>query len=422
MLINIFETLGSLSKDSEITLITTNCLIDISDENIYVEKAQNNNIKNFYIIPFYHSKKKQLFRSIGSIIKTHFFLKKIQKNINFQDFDLCISDGKFFIWQRIILDKFLSNSCVTVGLGADGVLLPLNKFKDLIEGQPAMEIVKSLHKLRQPMKIKKKNSYKKKIINVYTKLKDIFLDRIILSKFFYGRNFKYDKLDFNLLETKQFDYRISFFYSSYFFWDKIYQNKRTFWAKIVSKCKCKTDTIKDKALFISTLLSNYGNENDVIKNVDKTIVCLEKLILKFPNVNQIDFKFHPFENEKNINLVKEKTKNLGFVKINFLDNKISLNNVACNYKCVLGVMSGALLYLKNFCKNIDVYCLKNLSEKFGGEYFYLKLINEQIKIYDDESDFFKDEMISSEDYYDLKKHDFNDIVFSLLSKSSNITK
>ena len=31
MLLNIFETLGSLSKDSEITLITTNFLIDISD-------------------------------------------------------------------------------------------------------------------------------------------------------------------------------------------------------------------------------------------------------------------------------------------------------------------------------------------------------------------------------------------------------
>ena len=417
---NLFETIKSLSDHAEITVITTNYLLDKIDQKKYLQKFKTINIQDFLIIPYYHSKNKDLFRGIISITKNHFFLTKIKNNINFKNFDLCISDGKFFIWQRIIIDKLISTKCITVGLGVDAVLLPLDKFRELIQGQPVMEIVSSLHKLRETPKKRKKNSYFSKIKNIFERYKDILLDRTILSIIFFGRNFKYGKLDFQLMETKQFDYRVSFFYSSYFFWDKVYQYGKCYWSELLSLCRCEKNKIKNKALFICTLWQGYGNNDDISENIDKTIACFRKLKLIYPDLNQIDFRFHPMENEVMINFVKEKIKNFDDLKINFDIESSSLQEIACNYIFAIGVMSGALLYLKKFCKNIDVYCLKELSEKIGGKYFYLKLMNEGIKIYDEKNESFKDNLIVSKNFKKTKKYNFNEIILSFLNKSKNI--
>jgi hypothetical protein len=279
-----------------------------------------------------------------------------------------------------------------------------------------MNIVRSLHKLREPSKRKKNSSYLKKITNVYNRLKDTFFDRILLSILIHQKTFSYQKFDFNILETKKFDYKICFFFSSYYFWEKLYDKNKVFWSSLVSSCKCEKTKLKTKALFISTLWDGYGSKNEIIDNLEKTVNSFNNLKKKYSNIDLIDFKFHPMESMNNIKLIKDEVKRLNLIKVNFIENTLTLQEIACNYSCVIGVMSNALLYLQNFCKTIDVYCLKLLSEKIAGRYFYLKLINENIKIYDEINDNFINDEIAFKDIKKTKRYNFRDIIFSLTNE------
>ncbi len=412
---NIFETIKKMSKYAEITIITTNYFINQNQQTKYTILKKDHNLKDFIFIPFYQNNS---YRGMISIIKTHIFLKGLEKKIDFKDFDLCISDSRFFIWQRIILDKFLSSNCILIGLATDATLIPLDKFKDLIEGAEPMEIVKSLHKLREPNKKKNNPFYIKKIINIYEKIKDMIIDRQVLSIIFHKQNFKYGKYDMNLLETKRFDYRLSFFFSSHFFWKKVYGDNKCFWVNLESSCKCVDNENKNKALFISTLWENFGKEEEFLKKLEEIKIYFQKFKKKHPNILEIDFRFHPMEKKKNINFIKDNLKNISSIKVNFLDNLKTLQQLSCEYFCVIGVLSGALLYLKKFCKKITVYCLQSLSEKYAGKYFYLKIINEDIIIYDDINDKFNENYLTLKDEKNLKSHNFNDIIFSLINNQS----
>ena len=90
-----------------------------------------------------------------------------------------------------------------------------------------------------------KSSFGKNFINT-------FFDRILLSILIHQRIFSYQKFDFNILETKKFDYKICFFFSSYYFWEKLYDKNKVFWSSLVTSCKCEKTKLKTKALFIST--------------------------------------------------------------------------------------------------------------------------------------------------------------------------
>ena len=61
------------------------------------------------------------------------------------------------IWQRIIFENFIDKNCIQVGLTLDATLIPLNNFKQLMNGEDVMNIVKNLHKLRQDKILKEKN-------------------------------------------------------------------------------------------------------------------------------------------------------------------------------------------------------------------------------------------------------------------------
>ena len=316
------------------------------------------------------------------------------------------------------MDKFLSTKCKFIGLAIDGIAIPLDKFNELINGADPMNIVRSLHKLREPNKRKKNPSYIKKILNVYLRLKDIFFDRILLSFLFYNKKFSYEKFDFNILETKKFDYKICFFYSSFFFWKKLYNNNKVFWSSLESSCKCESSEPKNKALFISTLWNDYGSKDQIIDNLEKTLDSFKNLKLKYPKLKYFDFKFHPMENKTNINFIKKEVQKQNLVKINFIENNLSLQEIACNYLCVVGVMSGALLYLQSFCKNLRVYCLKSLSEKIAGEFFNLKLINENIEIYNELNNSFSgNEMKFNNEK--IGRYNFKDIIFSIINDSTS---
>ena len=81
-------------------------------------------------------------------------------------------------------------------------------------------------------------------------------------------------------------------------------------------------------------------------------------------------------------------------------------------------MSGALLYLQSFCKNLRVYCLKSLSEKIAGEFFNLKLINENIEIYNELNNSFSgNEMKFNNEK--IGRYNFKDIIFSIINDSTS---
>lgn len=112
----------------------------------------------------------------------------MKKKIDFKSFNVCISDNKFFIWNRIILETFLKSSCIQIGINHSGATMPMNKFYELMNGADIYNLVKSLHKLRQvKQKNKIKNNLLKKFSNIKKRYLDIVIDRKILSYLFHKK-------------------------------------------------------------------------------------------------------------------------------------------------------------------------------------------------------------------------------------------
>ena len=171
---NLFSQLEVLTKNYDITIISTNYLLDENKKKKYIEFMNSINLKNIFFIPFYVSKLK---RDIKSMFATHLFLSKLNKTINFEKFSACIIENDFYIWQRIILEKLISKKCVQVGIDLDGVTLPLDTFRDLIEGENIWRIVKKLHKRRELISVRKKKNITESFSNVFDRISNVF-DRI----------------------------------------------------------------------------------------------------------------------------------------------------------------------------------------------------------------------------------------------------
>ena len=404
-----------LSQRFEISLVTTNYLLNENFKKKYEDLRINNYIESINYIPYFSENNS---RSIKSIISTHLFLKKLQRKINFEEFDMCFSDNKFDIWQRIIFENFISKNCIQVGLVVDAVLIPLKDFKELIDGEDVMKIVKNLHKLRQDRRIKnKKSSYFNRFQNFINRQKDILLDRKIISKIFYNKQFNYKELDFNMMETDKFDYKLSSFYSAYYFWNKIYK-KDSFLIKLKNNCTCGTSLVnkKNKALFVSARWGEYKKSENLVKEKIQKVNSFFKLLKKKnPLLNQLDFRFHPEEDELLKKKIKNEVINQNLTFINFDENNIDLGNLSCSYDNAFGALSGALAFLKNFCNNLEVYCLRSLSEEIYGEYYYLKMINEGIIHYDDINNIYlNDQQHISKKELDIKKYSLDEFLFSIL--------
>tara|TARA_B100000989_G_C19529846_1_gene468981 strand:- start:1252 stop:2559 length:1308 start_codon:yes stop_codon:yes gene_type:complete len=379
-----------LSNKFDITLIISNYLV-VRDQKEKLKKFANNvSIDNFFIIPFYSD---GLNRGIFDIIKTHLFLKNLKKKINFDDFSSCISDSKFFLWHRIILETFLNKSCIQIGIAHSITTMPVDKFEDLINGKDIYTLVKSMHKLREVIKKEKKTkSFLTRLNNFKKRFLDIIVDRQILSYFFHKRNFNYKHLDFNLVsETEKFDFRITFFYSAFYFWNKWYNNGKVYICSKTTKCVCK-EKDKNKMLFVSsgkifvkpfnTSDNTHQKMYDMLNNI---ISFVKKIKNENPSVNVLDIKHHPRSLDENKNFFKIKLKEKIGDKftLNYLENTVNITKIACNYKFAFGPVTASFQFLEN-CKNIKLYCLKSLNKDKHGDKYFLKLINEKIIFFDDE--------------------------------------
>ncbi len=409
-----------LSSKFDITLIISNSLVDKEKRQNLYKFAESVSISNLFIVPFYS---KKFNRNILDLIKTHLFLVNLKKKINFHLFSTCISDSKFFIWHRIILETFLSKSCVQIGISHAGLTMPMEKFEELLNGADIYKIVKSLHKLRE---VKKKEKKRRSIFNKFTNIKqrflDIIFDRRILSYLFHRRNFNYKHLDFNLSsETEKFDHRITFFYSTFYFWDKWYNNQKVYICRNSSECVCKNED-KNKILFLSSsinFLEPFNNTDntkrmmdDVVNNVNS---FMKKIKNENPEVHNLDIRHHPAALLENINLFEKKLKEKAgdeFI-INSISVNKNINKIACSYKVAFGPISSALKYLQN-CNNIKIYSLKSLSKPEFGEKYFLKLLNEKIIFYDDEN---KIEDENYKKYKNLIIRKEKDDLFSLITKT-----
>ncbi len=416
---NLFNQLEVLNKNYDITIITTNYLLDENKKKKYIEFMNSINLKNIFFIPFYVSKLK---RDIKSMFATHLFISKLNKTINFEKFSACIIENDFYIWQRIILEKLISKKCLQVGIDLDGVTLPLDTFRDLIEGENIWQIVKKLHKRRELISIRKKKNIIKSFSDVFDRIKDNIIDRKILSLIFYQKKFNYKPLNLNLLDTGSFDYKISFFFSSYYFWSKIYTKKNNFLIEFKNKCNCKKKIVKNKVLFISPILKYTLNGTIISNIIDNLVSFFNKLKTENLHLDKIDFRFHPMQDGKVIKLVNKiiNEKNIKIIKL--VNSSESLNDIACNYHSVIGGLSGALFYLKNSCNYINVYCLKSLSIDFFGKNYFLKLINEKIDYYNDKEKIFEDYENSIKNITLKKdKKDLNNLLKVLINNSTKHT-
>ena len=417
---NLFSQLEVLTKNFDITIISTNYLLDENSKNKYIEFMSSINLKNIYFIPFYGSKLK---RGIKSMLATHSFLLKLNKTINFEEFSACIIENDFYIWQRIILEKLISKKCVQVGLDLDGVTMPLDTFRNLLEGEDVWQIIKKLHKRRELITTRnKKKNIAESITDVFDRIKDNIIDRKILSLIFYKKKFNYKPFNLNLLDTGSFDYKISFFFSSYYFWSKIYNKKNNFLIELKNKCNCKKDIIKNKILYISPILKDNLNYSIISNKIDNLVSFFNKLKIRNLHLQKIDFRFHPMQDGKMIKFVNKiiSEKNIKILKST--NSSESLNDIACNYHSVIGGLSGALFYLKNSCNNINVYCLKSLSIDSFGKNYFLKLINEKIIHYNDKEKIFEDyENLIKNIILKKEKEELNNLLKVLINNSTKYT-
>lgn len=381
-----------LSNKFDITLIISNYLIDSKKKENLNKFANNISIDRFFIIPFYSN---GLDRSIFDIMNTHFFLKNLKKKINFNKFSSCISDGKVFLWQKVILETLLNKQCIQIGISHDIITMPIQKFKELLDGKDIYILIKSMHKLRQVIENKKrKNNIFTKIQNIKKRFLDLIIDRRLISYIFHKRNFNYNSLDLNLgSETEQFDFKITFFQSSFYFWNKWYNNGKVYICNKLTKCSC-NDNKKDRILFLGTgkiFVKPFNNSDNTLLIMDDVVNRVSLFVNKIKRedltISKLDIKHHPRALEENKTIFEEKLKEKirDILSIGTVDINDSITKISCNYKVAFGAVSSALKYLES-CKNIKIYCIKSLSKEKHGDDYFLKLLNEKIIFYDDEKD------------------------------------
>lgn len=404
---NLFYEIKNLSKFYEVTVIISNFLITKELLKKYKEFSDQAKLKYLFIIPFYSNIHN---RSILSILNTHFFLNKIKKIVNFKNFDVCIFDSSFFIWQKIILNNFLSKKSIKVAIYLDGITLDLSLFKDLVKGENVYKIISQVHKFRNKKKAIKdlnKKNFLKKIFNTYAKFKDIFLDKKIFSFLFYKKEFPHEDFDIKIMDNLKFDYKICFFESSYFFWKKIYLDK-CYFIDLKKTCFCISNKKKEKILFIAGEF-RYLDLDESIKKIFDFANFLKKEV---GENKLIDIRFHPQEDILSVNEIKKKIKKK-YINVNFISSDIPLCNISCNYDVVFGAVSGALLYMSKFCPNLKIYCLKSLSISYFGEDYFLKTINENILNYDDLKNNYDNSSLNIESS-DVKKISFEKFINQIL--------
>lgn len=399
---NLQDVIIKLSNIYSITLIFTNFRLELNNDELDQFKKRLN-LQKMIILKFYNYEKRNNFNFVTSLFK-------IKKILNKNDFKACIVDNNLQIWLKVITNDFKKKRKKIIGFKHDALALDTSKVRKFLLNGDVNDILRTSHKLRVVVGRENKFSsekeflIKKKIVNFF----NLFFERYFVPFLIFGKTFPFTKLDLATgFDDKTIDQVICFFYTGYIFWGSIFGFNKTFYVSFDKDCTClKND--KKKFLFIASLLWE-DDENLLDVQISRIVRFTTKILKENEGINQLDFKFHPSEKKKNINLIKKKIEKYSLpLKLNYIDH-LSLIKKSCEYAVAFGMVSSALFYVASSCNACKVYCLKSISMHYFPEY-YLKLFNENIIFYDD--------IINSEENLDKI---YSDMVFdkSITKKDIN---
>ncbi len=407
---NLQDVIKKLSNSYSITLIFTNKNLKLNNKELDNFKKKLN-LQKMIVLEFYDDEKKSKLKFIQSLFK-------VKKTLNNNDFKGCIIDNNLPIWLKVITDYFKKKQKKIIGFKHDSLSLDTLKVREFLLNGDVNNILSTSHKLRfisgkaKKNENKKKFSVKKKLFNLY----NLFFERYLIPFLIFRRTFPFTQQDLATgFDDKTIDNVICFFYTGYIFWGSYYGFDKTFYVSFDKRCNCSKDE-KKKLLFVASLLWE-NNENLLDIQINRIVKFTTKILRENKSINQLDFKFHPAETQKNVILIKKKIEKLSLpIKLNYIGN-LSLIDKSCDYSVAFGMVSSALFYVANSCNACKVFCLKSISVHYYKEY-YLKLFNENITFYDDINDSQENlEKLYSEMLFDksIKKNDIYSTIKNILN-------
>ncbi len=389
-----------LGKLYNVYLFTTNHYLNNLQKKKILEFKKNKAVKDCIIFNRYFKNSHNL-NGISMIFNYIYISKKI-KNLSKKKFSVCILGSNVFMWERIITEIIINNSCKLLIYQPDMLTLPLITIKELYNNMPIKKVLLKVHKSRQ-LKINKTKTSSKKIdfIGIFNNKIELF-ERYVIGKIFFNKKFLYRELDLNTwMDTRKtrIDKIYTYFQTLKIYWQKIYPKVKVELINKDNNCKCKSLKNKKKLLFLS-------DSNQYSKEIDKKIYFslkrdLNTILLKYKKkISQIDIKPHPgsrdYNNLKLVNFLKNEFKNLN---INLLDKSIIPEEISCNYIAAIGPFGTGLFKIQQACNYCIVVGLTSYSKYYyilngeDGVNSWLKLKNTKICYIKDDGSFEKNKFI-----------------------------
>jgi len=360
------DNLEKLSDFFSIILITTNHSLTTKDLISFNDLKKKNIIQDLIIFSRYDISGKL---SLMSIIKNYLYLKKKIKELSNTNFDYCILGSNFFVWERIITEIIIKKTCKLIMLQQDFLSLPIPILEDLKNEKFSKDSILKVHKMRESKKNKTKKKLGSRLKNIYDYYLDKF-DRNYLVNFFFNKKFLYRELDLNTsFECLNPRTNIIFTYFDFLkkIWETLYPEVTVTKLRYEDRCKCSSIQKKNKLIF----LGDDGNLDN--NNFHKYLNLLErdiKLILENDNkIEILEYRPHPsseiYYSNKISDFINLKFNNK--LKINIVDNSISLQDIACDYKYAVGASGTAHSILNQTCRYIKVIAFCSLSQFFYND-------------------------------------------------------
>jgi hypothetical protein len=367
LIFDTYKEIKKISRYADIFLITTNHLLSKNDKKRIEEWKKKRLIKDVIIFEryFYKSGNLNILRIILNYIWIFSKLKKLSKI----KIDLCILGSNTFIWERIISETIIKKKCKVLIYQPDMLTLPIKSIKELYNSVPINKIIKKIHKSRQlkNQKGKTKNiSFWKKNMNYLNYRIDIF-ERKYIGPLFFNKNFLYRPLDLNTAmdsANPRMSIILTYFKTLQIYWKKLYPEVKVELIKHSNNCSCRSNLLKSDLLFLGDD-SDYGDEikKKISKNLKRDLLSV---LSNLKDIKEIHFRPHPGSKNKNnekmlFNLNKSFSNK---VKIKYSDSLKPLEDIACNYKIVLGSFGTGLFTCEQSCKKIISIGLSSISQYY----------------------------------------------------------
>jgi hypothetical protein len=143
-------------------------------------------------------------------------------------------------------------------------------------------------------------------------------------------------------------------------YSKKFSNLKIFNLSDDKNCKCPNIfKYNKKLLVVLEIMENKKQYTDFM--IDKFLQNILFLNTKC-KFSSIDIKIHPRDTSLNSERLKEKILLMG-IKVKTLDKNSFLNEVYCQYSCVLGSISSIMISAINKCENILVFGILEIANK-----------------------------------------------------------